>query len=89
MKRLTLSLLLTLVLPTFLIACKPRCHMRNTYDYPVAMQAYLKCLELTSSARSSSSYTTNDDEDWDEVVRECRFSAFHLATTGEEKVCYE
>lgn len=49
-------------------------------DKKVEAEVFDKCLMRAAEARKGTSYTTHDDEDYDEVIRECRFAAEAIAT---------
>lgn len=86
MNNLKILIIITIVLG--LSGCK-KCTYQEIYDRKQTAIEFQKCLENTAKARAGKSYSTNDDEDYDEVVAECRYTAFALTKTGEEKVCYE
>lgn len=50
-------------------------------DKKVEAEVFDKCLMRAAEARKGTSYTTHDDEDYDEVIRQCRFAATAIATT--------
>lgn len=56
-------------------ACKSRS------DPSVRQRIFMECLTLASEARKGTSYTTNDDEDFDEVIKACENAAYYQAKT--------
>jgi len=66
-----------------------RCQQKTTYDENKRERLYLQCLELAAKARSGRDYTTNDDEDYDEVISKCARNAEAFSYTGYKRVCSE
>lgn len=46
-------------------------------------KVFNNCLSELAKARSSISYTTNDDEDLDEAIAECATAAYYISLTKE------
>lgn len=60
---------------------------RNRVDPVIYERVFNTCLDKASSARKSNSYTTSEDEDYDEVISECRRSARWIAEAFFENQC--
>lgn len=54
--------------------------VRDT-NHSLEVDLYLKCLDKASYARKGSNYSTNDDEDYDDIIYACQSPAFRVATT--------
>ena len=79
------KIILLLAVLLSLAACDPN-EMDCTYvqDNELKVSLYRECLLLLSQSRSGQSYTTNDDEDYDEAIRECGQQAYKIST---KKIC--
>jgi len=42
-------------------------------------EVFLACLDKAGEARKGQSYTTHDDEDYDEVIEACASSAYYIS----------
>lgn len=61
-----------LILLLFLTGC-------YEYDRKLQAEVFDKCLMRAAEARSGGDYTTHDDEDFDEVVKQCSYAAGNMA----------
>lgn len=77
---------LLLLSTLFLFGCSDGYFCKWDYDRELQIKLYRECLTLAAQARTGQSYTTNDDEDFDEVIEQCSFSAKHQALL-EEVIC--
>lgn len=68
--------LLCAPLMLILTACEPDCQRVRTQNQQLYKETFLACLDKTAEARKGQTYSTNDDEDYDEVVEACDRSAW-------------
>lgn len=70
MKKVKSLFLLVSIVP-LLTACG--CGYESDDD--LSIELYRECIQLLSESHRGAPYTTDDDEDYDEAIRECRDSA--------------
>ncbi len=78
------KILRTIIALPFLVACEPptpTCEAR--LDQKLRAELFDKCLTRAAEARKGTNYTTNDDEDYDDVIDECGTQALRMAYSTE------
>lgn len=76
-----------LALTLLIITGCEQCFDIPVYDREKTERVFNDCLDKAANARSGKSYSTNDDEDYDEVIAECKYAAFSISIIKYEKVC--
>lgn len=54
-------------------------------DPELRIKIFDNCLMRAAEARKGQSYTTSDDEDYDEVISACGNQAYHMSFKKKEK----
>lgn len=81
------KILRTIIALPFLVACDPakpttaRCE--GIVNQNLRADLFDKCLMRAAEARKGTSYSTHDDEDYDEVISECNSVAYSMAISRE------
>lgn len=74
----TKAILLTIICFS-LTSCEEDKYCRARRDPQVYESVFLACLDRVAAARQGRDYTTNDDEDFEYTVEECRIAAGHIS----------
>lgn len=76
---------LLIIIVLLLTGCGEKCRWTVAADKrDKQAELFDKCLVRAAEARQGVSYTTNDDEDYDEVIKECYRASNNILS---ERVC--